>query len=144
MIAAKVQTIDGRWLALDARYLKRYQRMLGGLYQSALRSELVDRFGVAWGPITNAQAEIDGVPADLLAVFSKRTSEVEAALAGKVAEFRSREGRDPSRWERAALTREASADTRAKKSGTGVTDLPTRWTSEAADLNWTAQALAAR
>jgi conjugative relaxase-like TrwC/TraI family protein len=48
VISAKVQTVDGRWLALDARYLKRYQRMLGGLYQSALRSELVDRFAVAW------------------------------------------------------------------------------------------------
>ena len=104
VISAKVQTVDGRWLALDARYLKRYQRTLGGLYQSALRSEVTDRFGVVWGPITNGQAEIDGVPTDLLAVFSKRTTEVEGALAGKVAEFRSREGRDPSRWERAALT----------------------------------------
>ena len=43
VISAKVQTDDGRWLALDARYLKRHQRMLGGLYQSALRSELVNR-----------------------------------------------------------------------------------------------------
>ena len=40
VISAKVQTPDGRWLALDARYLKRHQRMLGGLYQSVLRAEL--------------------------------------------------------------------------------------------------------
>ena len=40
VISAKVQTADGRWLALDARYLKRHQRMLGGLYQSVLRAEL--------------------------------------------------------------------------------------------------------
>jgi conjugative relaxase-like TrwC/TraI family protein len=33
VISAKVQTLDGRWYALDARYLKRHQRMLGGLYQ---------------------------------------------------------------------------------------------------------------
>ena len=31
VISAKVQTGDGRWMALDARYLKKYQRMLGGL-----------------------------------------------------------------------------------------------------------------
>ena len=49
VISAKVQTPDGRWLALDARYLKRHQRMLGGLYQSVLRAELTHRFGVELG-----------------------------------------------------------------------------------------------
>ena len=46
VISAKVQTADGRWLALDARYLKRHQRMLGGLYQSVFRAELSHRLGV--------------------------------------------------------------------------------------------------
>ena len=73
VISAKVQTPDGRWLALDARYLKRHQRMLGGLYQSVLRNELTHRFGVDWLPIVNGQAEIAGVPDELLDVFSKRT-----------------------------------------------------------------------
>ena len=40
VISAKVQTADGRWLALDARVLKRHQRTFGGLYQSVLRAEL--------------------------------------------------------------------------------------------------------
>ena len=31
-ISSKVQTADGGWWELDARYLKRYQRALGGLY----------------------------------------------------------------------------------------------------------------
>ena len=108
VISAKVQTPDGRWWALDARYLKRNQRMLGGLYQSVLRAELTHRYGVAWEPIVNGQAEIAGMPAELLAVFSKRTAQVDAALAVKVDEFREREGRDPTRWERAALSREAA------------------------------------
>ena len=77
MISAKVQTDDGRWLALDARYLKRHQRMLGGLYQSVLRAELTHRYGVAWEPIVNGQAEIAGVPAELLEVFSKRAGQVD-------------------------------------------------------------------
>ena len=138
VVSAKVQTVDGRWLALDARYLKRHQRMLGGLYQSALRSELADRLGVAWGPIANGQAEIAGMPGELLEAFSKRTSQIDVALAAKLVEFRDREGRDPTRWERAALTREASADTRGHKTGNGVADLQTRWKSEAAALGWTA------
>ena len=63
VISAKVQTDDGRWLALDARYLKRHQRVLGGLYQSVLRAELAHRYGVAWEPIVNGQAELAGMPA---------------------------------------------------------------------------------
>ena len=97
-------------MALDARYLKRHQRMLGGLYQSVLRAELSHRYGVAWGPIVNGQAELAGMPHELLDVFSKRTTQVDDALAVKVTEFRERRGRDPTAWERAALTREAAAD----------------------------------
>ena len=107
VISAKVQTDDGRWLALDARYLKRHQRMLGGLYQSVLRAELTHRYRVAWEPIINSQAEIAGLPRELLEVFSKRAGQVDDALAVKVGEFRRREGRDPTTWERAALCREA-------------------------------------
>jgi conjugative relaxase-like TrwC/TraI family protein len=138
VISAKVQTVDGRWFALDARYLKRHQRMLGGLYQSMLRSELTARFGVGWEPIVNGQAEIAGVPRDLLGVFSKRSVEIDAALADKVAEFVGREGRTPSRFEHAALEREAARDTRRKKTGNGVTELGTRWRAEAEAVGWTA------
>jgi conjugative relaxase-like TrwC/TraI family protein len=138
VISAKVQTDDGRWLALDARFLKRHQRMLGGLYQSVLRAELTHRYGIAWGPVVNGQAEIVGAPAELLEAFSKRTVQVDHALAGKVGEFRGREGRDPSRWERAAMEREAAADTRQRKTGRSVVDLQRRWADEARELGWTA------
>ena len=141
VVSAKVQTDDGRWWALDARYLKRHQRTLGGLYQSVLRGELTHRFGVEWGPIVNGQAEIAGMPKDLLAVFSKRAAAIEDALAVKIDEFRNRDGREPSPKERAALEREASADTRGHKSGLGVTDLATRWRGEAAEAGWTVEAL---
>src|SRR5215207_2469071 len=81
VISAKVRTADGRWLALDARYLKRHQRTLGGLYQSVLRAELTHRFGVDWRPIATGQAEIAGIPDELLKVFSKRTGDIAEALA---------------------------------------------------------------
>lgn len=137
VISAKVQTVDGRWLALDARFLKGYQRALGGLYQSVLRAELTSRYGVAFAEIVNGQAEIDGVPDELLELFSKRTVEVDQAVTVKVAEFYQREGRDPTRWERAAMTRHAAADTRVRKTGHGVGDLRARWLAEAANLRIT-------
>ena len=141
VISAKVQTPDRRWYALDARYLKRHQRMLGGLYQSVLRAELTYRFGVEWRPIVSGQAEIAGVPNELIALFSKRSGDIDVALAAKVDEFRHRQGREPSRWERAAMTREAAADTRSRKSGHSAADLTTRWQTEAADAGWTVDRL---
>jgi conjugative relaxase-like TrwC/TraI family protein len=137
VVSAKVQTSDGRWLALDARYLKRHQRMLGGVYQSVLRAELSHRYGVSWGPIVNGQAELLGVPAELLEVFSKRTTEVDAALAAKLGDFRDRQGRDPTAWERAALTREAATDTRSRKSGVAGEVVQAGWEHEAEELGWT-------
>lgn len=137
VVSAKVQTADGRWMALDARYLKRKQRALGGLYQSVLRAELTHRYGIAWGPIEKGQAEIAGMPRELLDAFSKRAAQVEAAVTEKVREFSEREGRDPSRWERAALTREAAEDTRATKSHASAAELSGRWIDEAAALGWT-------
>ena len=141
VVSAKVQTADGRWYALDARYLKRHQRMLGGLYQSVLRAELTARLGVDWRPIVNGQAEIAGIPDELLGVFSKRSVDIDAALSDKLDDFRQRQGREPSRWERAALTREASADTRSRKSGHGAADLATRWQTEADNVGWSADLL---
>jgi conjugative relaxase-like TrwC/TraI family protein len=141
VVSSKVQTDDARWWALDARFLKRNQRMLGGLYQSVLRAELTHRYGIGWEPIVNGQAEIAGMPPELLEVFSKRAQQIDGALAVKIDEFRQRQGRDPSSWERAALSREASTDTRIHKTGSRVSDLAGRWRHEAAGLGWTPRRL---
>ncbi len=141
VVSSKVQTDDGRWLALDARVLKQHQRAFGGLYQSVLRAELTHRYGVAFADIVNGQAEIAGVPTELIEQFSKRAAQVRGELQVKVAEFRQREGRHPTRFEHAALEREAAADTRLRKIADGVPDLPTRWRAEAASIGITAESL---
>jgi conjugative relaxase-like TrwC/TraI family protein len=141
VVSGKVTAPDGRWLALDGRYLKKHQRALGGFYQSVLRSELAHRCRVAWEPIVNGQAEIAGMPPELLAAFSKRTAQVEALVARRVGAFREREGRDPTRWERAAIAREAAEDSRATKTGAAVADLTDGWRDEARALGWTGDRL---
>ena len=97
VISAKVQTDDGRWLALDARYLKRHQRMLGGLYQSVLRNELTHRFGVGWAADRQrpgrdrrrAQGAVGGV-------LQARRRRSTTPSRVKLDEFRHRQGREPS------------------------------------------------
>jgi conjugative relaxase-like TrwC/TraI family protein len=137
VVSAKVQTADGRWMALDARVLKQHQRTFGGLYQSVLRSELTAKFGVGWGPIVQGQAEIAGLDPELLAAFSKRAAQVDVETDARVGEFEAREGRAPSRFERAAIEREAAADTRVKKTCTAAAELRSVWRQEAADLGYT-------
>ncbi len=141
VISTKVRATDGRWYALDARYLKRKQRALGGIYQSVLRAELAHRYGVEWGPITDGQAELAAMPEELLDAFSKRAQQVADYLEIKLMGFRESEGRDPTRWERAAITREAAADSRRHKTGAPVTDLRQAWRDEAAELGWTGSRL---
>ena len=134
VISAKVQTADGRWLALDALGLKKYQQAFGYLYQSVLRAEVTARFGVVFEPVVNGQAEIAGLPDGLLDQFSKRADQIEVEMSDKLADFTTREGRDPTTFEYAAMEREAAVDTRNRKSGLGVADLRTRWQHEAASL----------
>ncbi len=133
VISSKVQTSDGRWLALDARMLKKHQRTLGGLYQSVLRAELTHRYGVAFNEIVNGQAEIAGVSPDLLAAFSKRTEVIDAEMKNRLADFVDRNGRDPSIRERAAIERATAADTRNKKTDGTLPDLRIQWEREALD-----------
>ena len=74
-------------------------------------------------------------------VLQARRRRSSDAIDVKLDEFRHREGREPSPKERAALEREASADTRGRKSGLGVADLATRWQGEAAEVGWTVERL---
>lgn len=143
VVSAKVTAPGDAWMALDARYLKRQQRALGGSTSRAPSGALA-RYGVAWRPVVNGQAEIDGMPDELLEAFSKRTAQVEELLAHKVEAFRDREGRDLTRWERAAIAREAAEDSRATKTGTAVDQLVDAWREEAGALGWTGERVVGR
>jgi hypothetical protein len=80
-------------------------------HQAALESSATARRSRRWragNRLRTARA-----PSELLEVFSKRTVQVDKMTAAKVVGFRVREGRDPSAWERAAMEREAVADTRS-------------------------------
>jgi conjugative relaxase-like TrwC/TraI family protein len=128
VIANRVPAPDGRWLALDARSLIVDQRTVSALYHACLRAELTGRLGMEWEVPEHGIAEIAGIPRDILAGFSQRTTDVERRLEVKLERFRSGLGREPSVRERWRLEREAVLDSRpAKPHGVSLNQLHVEW-----------------
>jgi hypothetical protein len=75
-------------------------RTAGFVGAAVLRRELSTRRGLGWEPVRNGVAELAGFPAELLAAFSTRHSEVEAEFAQLVAQ-----GLEPSGATKAAAQR---------------------------------------
>ena len=115
VIANRVKSPDGRWLALDARLIKGDQRTLSALYHAGLRSELTQRLGVAWHTPENGIAEIRDVPEALLAEFSLRTAQMRRRVEEKLDRFVDTMGREPTPQERWLIDREAAVDSRPRK-----------------------------
>jgi conjugative relaxase-like TrwC/TraI family protein len=143
LIWAKVQDPMGKWLALDARFLKYQQRSIGWVYDAALRSELTARLGVTWGPVVDGHADIAGVPDQLIAEFSQRSTQVDDKLRDLVARWAAEnDGVDPDARTIARLERKAVLSSRPGEQG--VTDaeaLRAEWRDRAAALGLEALSL---
>jgi conjugative relaxase-like TrwC/TraI family protein len=117
VIWAKVQDQTRAWLSLDARFLKYQQRSIGWVYAAALRSEMSARLGVSWGEVSEGHADIDGVPAKLLRLFSQRNAQVEAKVATSVAAWvDDHDGAEPGPSTLYRLERDAVVASRPGKS----------------------------
>ncbi len=77
-----LQAPDGRRAALDGGLLFQHAKAADGIYQAALRAELSQRLGVAWER-RDEQWEITGIPAGLCREWSKRRSQITAALTSR-------------------------------------------------------------
>jgi hypothetical protein len=80
LVANVVLGADGRWSTLDGRRIYAHAKTAGYLYEARLRSLLTRELGVAWGPVRNGIADIEGVPRPVLRAFSRRRAEIEAEL----------------------------------------------------------------
>ncbi len=131
VIANRVRSPDGRWLALDARTIKRDQRTLSALYHAGLRAELTRRLGVRWRIPANGIAEIVDVADEVMAEFCTRSVDVEDRVAVKLDRFVDTIGREPTPRERWRLEREAVIDSRpAKTTGVDAAALHAHWRNQ--------------
>ncbi|MGE0727725.1 MAG: MobF family relaxase [Acidimicrobiia bacterium] len=142
VIANRVLSPDGRWLALDARPLMKDQTVLSALYHAGLRAELTSRLGVGWGEVGNGMAELEGIDGEVLDTFSQRTAQVDVRLTVKLDRFRETLGREPTARERWRLEREAAVDSRRSKPAViDAAALQHRWVDQLAALGLDPQEL---
>jgi conjugative relaxase-like TrwC/TraI family protein len=124
LVANATRSADGLWGALDARHLYLHAKTAGYLYEAQLRAELTARLGVAWGPVVNGIADVEGIPAAVRDRFSTRRREIEAEMAARGVSS-------------ARAAQYAVLDTRqAKNYDVEPSLLHTRWTEQAAELGW--------
>ncbi len=143
LVPNKLLCADGVWRTVDGHELFHHKKAAGVLYQAALRAELHRRLGVVFGPSSaHGQAEILGVPQEVMTAWSKRTAQIAAEALPVIADYEATLGRSLTRNERAAVTKTAVLKTRQGKEPAGsVSVLHGRWQTEAAALGWGAESL---
>lgn len=137
VIANRVKSPDGRWLALDGRLIKHDQQSLSAIYHAGLRAELTRRMGVRWHTPEHGIAEIRDVTDDVLVVFSSRTADVRRRIDDKLDRFAETMGREPTPRERWKLEREAAIDSRPAKAHSLDADvLHAQWAEQLRQLGY--------
>jgi conjugative relaxase-like TrwC/TraI family protein len=138
VIPNRVKSPDGRWLALDARLIKRDQRTLSALYHAGLRAELTQHLRVRWRRPENGIAEMADVPDVVLSEYSSRTEDIRRRIDAKLDRFVATLDRDPTPRERWQLEREAVLDTRpGKEPNANAAVLHAEWREQAMQLDTT-------
>ncbi len=139
VVANRVLSPDGRWLALDARGLKLDQRTASAIYHASLQAELTRRIGVEWVKTEHSISEIGAIPTDAITAFSQRTDSIRRRVDTKIDRFIDTMDREPTPRERWRLEREAVIDSRPAKAGSiDAEALHTEWAErlEALDITF--------
>lgn len=120
-IANKVCGADGKWRALDARGLFALGVAASERYNTRFEDELVRRLGVRFterpggSPDKRPVREIVGIPAELVAHFSRRRAAIETRLAELRQTYRANHGREPDHATALRLAQQATLETREGK-----------------------------
>jgi conjugative relaxase-like TrwC/TraI family protein len=142
LVVNKVRCTDGTWRALDGTELYHHKKSAGMIYQTALRNELSQRLEVVFERVNeHGQAEISGVPKDLLKLWSKRTAHIDADATPKIAEYETALGRSLTKAERASVVKAAVLKTRPGKEHPELSALHELWTSEAGSAGHSTETL---
>jgi conjugative relaxase-like TrwC/TraI family protein len=125
VIANRVQGPDGRWTALDGRDLYRHRLAADATYRAVYQRELSRSTGVEWTAADqHGNRELQGLPEELVRLFSKRTDQIDLEVERLEADGRERTPR---------LVKWAVHATRKPKQHEAPDTLYGRWRTEAAE-----------
>jgi conjugative relaxase-like TrwC/TraI family protein len=125
VIANRTHGPDGRWTALDGRDVYRHRLAADAIYRASYQRELSRTLGVAWTAAdAHGNRELQGIPEDLVRLFSKRSEQIERAVGQLEADGRERTPR---------LVKWAVHATRKPKEQERPETLYDRWRDEAAE-----------
>ena len=139
-ISNKVQTLDGRWRALDGRALHAAAVAASERYNTRLEAQLVDRLGITFHdrtvrPGARPVRELAGIPEQLVKAWSSRRARIVDRSAELTDRFRDSYAREPTVAERLALAQQATLATRPAKHGPrSLTEQRRTWRAQAEQL----------
>jgi conjugative relaxase-like TrwC/TraI family protein len=137
LVINKVKCPDGAWRTVDGHEIYAHKKSAGTVYQAVLRNELTRRLGVAWTEVSkDGQAEIAGVPVELMKAWSTRTVQVTGEAGPVIAAYEAELGRPLTSAERTAVMKVAVLKSRPGKDPVDIVALADRWQAEAAALGW--------
>ena len=120
-VSNKVQTRDGRWLALDGRLLYKNNVTASERYNTRLQALLTERLDVRFAdrpgadPNKRPVREIVGVDGELPSLWSSRRASIDTRRAALSAQFQADHGRPPTPKEAVSLAQQANLETRQRK-----------------------------
>ena len=124
-MANRVQGPDGRWTALDGRDLYRHRLAADAIYRAAYQRQLSRTLGAEWTAADqHGNRELQGLPEELIRLFSKRTDQIDLEVERLQADGRERTPR---------LVKWAVQATRKPKEQETPDTLYGRWRAEAAE-----------
>lgn len=119
-VSNKVQTLDGRWLALDGRVIHELTVAASEFYNTAMEEEFTTRLGGTFAATASGSGrrpirELLGVDPRLMELFASRRAELVERREQLAADFHATHGRQPTPLEMIALAQRANLETRVSK-----------------------------
>jgi conjugative relaxase-like TrwC/TraI family protein len=120
-ISNKVQTLDGRWLALDGRPIHKKNVTASERYNTRVEALLVERARLVFAerpstdPSKQPVREIVGIDGELPRQWSQRRAAIDVRRAVLSAGFQAEHGRPPTPNEARDLAQQANLETRQDK-----------------------------
>jgi hypothetical protein len=127
-------TTDGKWRAPDSLGYNEHVGAVAAIVSQHLEEALTRRFGLRWVARDDGHGfEINGIPGEMMRLFSSRRESITADLRARAARFEHRYGRKPSQRELAQLAQASNFKTRAAKHATlDATHLHQDWADKLA------------